>query len=72
LPENIVLHKKPRRGISSKNVKGANSYVEQIISDFDKRQAKLLQVRELQKDMDDGLKRVWDTAWRKQIEKSDV
>jgi len=71
LPENIVLPTKPRRGISPKNVKGASGYVEQVIFDFEKRQAMLLQVRELQKDMDDGLKRVWDTAWKKQIEKSD-
>ncbi|PRY89501.1 restriction endonuclease subunit S [Donghicola tyrosinivorans] len=71
LPENIVLPKRPRRRISSRNTKVAGSYVEQIVFEFDKWQENLLQVREIQKGMDNRLKRVWDMAWTKQIQMSD-
>lgn len=68
LPENIVLPTKPRNRISSKSAKDASGYVGYIISEFDRRRENLLQVREIQKGMDDGLERVWETAWRKQIQ----
>jgi len=63
LPANIILPKRPKKGFSPGKLGQPYFYSEQIIAEFEERQANLVKLSELQKNMTDGVERAWDLAW---------
>lgn len=67
LPENLVLQKKPKRLASPVRAASPQSYTDLILAEYRDRQDKLIKLREFQTSMNEGLNRVWETAWEKRV-----
>lgn len=67
LPENLVLPKKPKRLASPVRAASPQSSTDLILAEFRDRQDKLIKLREFQTSMNEGLNRVWETAWEKPV-----
>lgn len=63
LPENLLLSKKPKKDAGTVDAVASDIYSDLILAEFKVRQANLLKVRELEASMEEGLDRVWHTAW---------
>ncbi|MBU2936464.1 MULTISPECIES: hypothetical protein [Pacificibacter] len=68
LPENLILPRKPKKGDPTASQYSSHIHKEQILTEYQKRQKQLMNLRELQDSMNEGLVRVWDSAWEKQVD----
>lgn len=64
LPENLLLQRKPKTSGPKHDAGIAEDHTALILAEFDARQIKLSQLRELETSMNVGLHGVWKTAWQ--------
>ncbi|MEP2878157.1 MAG: hypothetical protein ABJP13_00040 [Sulfitobacter sp.] len=65
LPENLILSKKPKKVGGQAEPASPESYTDQILAEYQSRQEQLIRLQDIQASMNDGLVRVWETAWTK-------
>jgi len=68
LPENLILPRNPKKGDPTASQYSSHIHKE-ILTEYQKRQKKLTNLRELQDSMNEGLVRVWESAWEKQVDR---
>ena len=65
LPENLLIAKTRKKARTSGKDSSTNDPIDNLLAEFQNRQDNLMKLREIEASMNDGLKRVWKSAWTK-------